>query len=196
MKFFKSLALSFSLIALLSTNAMAAVTLGKAAELACHRLEKLVALGKADETFITKFSSLQITALQPVKPTDPAFKVTILQYPGVDGNVNQADIMLDANGKGIAQTVKFESEAVNAPEWSDKDALTLVEYALHYIADSDDVELQPFLKGLTSLNLKQFQNEGISFGKVTFNSKDTTKTLEINLNMNGTVESVQILAAD
>lgn len=193
MQILKTIALSLSLTALLSTNAMSAVTLGKAAELACHRLEKLVSLGKAEESFITKFSSLQVTKLQPAKPADPSFKVTIAQHAGADGNSKQIEIMLDGNGKGIAQTVKAGPDALNAPEWSDKDALTLVEHALHYIADSDEAEVKPFFTGLTSLKLKQVKNGNGTSARVVMNTQDTTKTLEINLNENGSVESTNSL---
>lgn len=196
MQILKTVALSLSLSALLSANAMGAVTLGKAAELACHRLEKLVSLGKAEESFITKFSSLQISKLQPSKPADPAFKVTISQHAGADGSSKQIDIMLDVNGKGIAQTVKAGPEASNAPVWSDKDALSLVEYALHHISDSDDADLKPFLNGLTSLKLKQMKNDNGTSARVVMNSKDTTKALEVNLNENGSVESTNSVIAE
>jgi len=196
MQIFKKVAFTVSLIVLLSANAMGAVTLGKAAELACHRLEKLVALGKAEESFITKFGSLQVTKLQPARPADPSFKVTIAQHAGADGSSKQIDIMLDANGKGIAQAVKDGPDALNAPEWSDKDALTLVEYALHYLADSDEAEVKPFFNGLTSLKLKQVVNESGTSARVVMNSKDTTKILEVNLNENGSVESTNSLIAE
>ncbi len=196
MQMIKKIALTISLTALLSANAIGAVTLGKAAELACHRLEKLVSLGKADESFITKFSSLQVSKLQPAKPADPSFKVSIIQHAGADGSSKQIDIMLDANGKGIAQAVKNGPDALNAPEWSDKDALTLVEYALHYIADSDEAELKPFLTGLTSLKLVQVKNERGSAARVLMNSKDSAKKLEVNLNENGSVESTNSLVAE
>jgi hypothetical protein len=196
MQILKNVALSLSLTALLSANAMGAVTLGKAAELACHRLEKLVALGKAEESFITKFSSLQISKLQPSRPADPAFKVTISQHAGVDGSSKQIDIMLDVNGKGIAQVVKDGPEASNAPVWSDKDALTLVEYALHHVSDSNDADLKPFLNGLTILKLKQMKNDNGISARVVMNSKETTKTLEVNLYENGAVESTNSIIAE
>lgn len=196
MQILKAVVLSLSLTALQSANAMGAVTSGKAAELACHRLEKLVSLGKAEEAFITKFSSLQISKLPASKPADPAFKVTISQHSGADGNSKQIDIMLDVNGKGIAQTVKAGPEASNAPVWNDKDALTLVEYALHYISDSDEEELKPFLTGLTSLKIVQVKNDSGTSARVVMNSKDTTKILEVNLNENGSVESTNSLIAD
>lgn len=166
------------------------VTLGKVAELGCHRLERLVTLGKIDESFLTKLNSIQLTKLQPTKPTDPSFKVVVTQYSGADGTANQVDLMMDANGKGIAQTLKTGADAQNAPVWNDKDAVSLVENSLHYIFESTSSEIKPFVTGLTSLKLKQVKNDqGEKAARVEMHSKDSAKTLEITMKEDGTVES-------
>ena len=60
MKNVKSLLLSLSFITLTSGSLFARETaelmLGKVAELGCHRLERLVTLGKIDESYLTKFN--------------------------------------------------------------------------------------------------------------------------------------------
>ncbi|MFA6239127.1 MAG: hypothetical protein WC635_17440 [Bacteriovorax sp.] len=168
----------------------ASVTLGKVVELGCHRLERLVTLGKIDESFLTKINSIQITKLQPTKPTDPSFKVVVTQYSGADGTANQVDLMMDANGKGIAQTLRAGADAQNAPVWNDKDAVSLVENSLHYIFESNDSEIKLFVTGLSYLRLKQVNNDrGEKSARVQMNSTDSSKILEITMKEDGTVES-------
>lgn len=198
MKKISSLLISFSFIVLtmnvLSATETAAVTPGKVAELGCHRLERLVTLGKINETFLTKLQSLQIIKLEPAKPTDPSFKVVASQYAGLDGTANSVEMMMDANGKAIAQTLKAGADAQNSPVWSDKDAATLVENSLHYIAEANNPEAVPFFTGLTSLKLKQVKNaQGEKIARVEMLSKDSAKTFEINLKEDGTVESANTI---
>lgn len=195
MRKFNLLLISLSFIALSSSTLFAgetaSVTLGKVAELSCHRLERLVTLGKISESFLTKLNSLQVAKLQQSKPTDPVYKVTATQYAGADGSANVVEMMMDANGKGIAQTLKAGADAQNAPVWSDKDAISLIENSLHYIAESSNPEAKPFLTGLSSLKLKQVKNDqGEKVARVEMISQDSAKTLEIMMKEDGTVEAV------
>jgi hypothetical protein len=194
MKNLKLLLLSFSFMTLTTSSLFAADTaataLGKVAELACHRLERLVTLEKIDGSFLSKLNSLQVIKLQPTKPTDPSFKVVASQYAGADGSANQVDMMLDATGKAIAQTVRTGAAAQNAPVWSGVDAATLVENSLHYILEANNPEAKPFLSGLTSLKLKQVKNEQAEIrARVEMLSVDSAKTFEVTLREDGTVES-------
>lgn len=194
MKNVKSFLLSLSIVTLASGSLLAGeasgVTLGKVAELGCHRLERLVTLGKIDESFLTKLNSLQVTKLSPTKPTDPSFSVVATQYTGADGSANQIELMMDANGKGIAQTLKAGAVSQNAPEWSDKDAVSLIENSLHYISESTSSEVKLFITGLTSLKLRQVKNDrGEKMARVDMQSKDSGKSLEITMREDGTVES-------
>jgi hypothetical protein len=194
MKNVKSLILSFVLIAFSSPSAFAtdaaSVALGKVAELSCHRLERLVTLEKINETFLTKLVSLQIIKLSPVKPTDPSYKVIASQVAGSDGSAIQVEMMMDATGKGVAQTLKPATEAQDAPVWSDKDAATLIENSLHYILEANNPEAKPFVSGLTLLTLKQVKTEqGETVGRVEMHSTDSAKLFEVTLKEDGTVES-------
>ncbi|MDD4975890.1 MAG: hypothetical protein PHY93_16150 [Bacteriovorax sp.] len=194
MKNVKSLLLSLSFVTLASSSLFAADTattaLGKVAELACHRLERLVTLEKIDGTFLSKLSSLQVVKLQPTKPTDPSFKVVASQYAGADGSSNQVDMMMDTAGKAIAQTVKAGAAAQDAPVWSDVDAASLVENSLHYILEANNPEAKPFISGLISLKIRQVKNEqGEIRARVEMLSQDSAKTFEVTLKEDGTVES-------
>lgn len=198
MKIFKSLLLSLSFITISSGSLFAeeaaGVTLGKVAELGCHRLERLVTLGKIDESFLTKLNSLQVTKLNPTKPTDPSFKVVATQYTGADGSANQVELMMDVNGKGIAQVLKAGAVAQNAPVWSEKDSVSLIENSLHYISESTNPEVKPFFTGLTSLKLRQVKNDrGENMARVDMLSKDSAKSLEITMKEDGTVESANTI---
>src|SRR5574343_34783 len=78
-----------------------AVSLAKAAELACHRIERLVTLRKIDEKFLNRFYSLEILALPQGGTSDPAFKILSSQFPGPDGNSNKIELFMDLNGKTL-----------------------------------------------------------------------------------------------
>lgn len=187
-KFFLALTIS----AFTASTSFAAIGSAKIVELGCHRLERLVTLGKADETFLTKLQSLDLVILTPTKPTDPSFKVIASQYAGADGTTKQIEMMMDAAGKGIAQIVKEGTESDSAPAWGDKDAVTLIEHSLHYVNDhaSAQVELRPFQTGLKSLTLKQVTNDqGNKVARIEMSSTATTQKLEVNLNEEGSVES-------
>lgn len=197
MKNVKSLLLSLTFAALSSSSLFAAdltVTPGKAVELSCHRLERLVTLGKVDGSFLTKLSSLQLTRLQPTKPTDPSFKVIASQVAGADGSSQQVEMMLDATGKGIAQNVKAGTEAQNAPVWSDKDAASLVENSLHYILESNNADAKAFVTGFSSLKLIQIKNDqGQTMARVEMKSNDSAKKFEVTLKEDGTVDSANLV---
>ncbi|MBC7714875.1 MAG: hypothetical protein H7177_16125 [Rhizobacter sp.] len=197
MKNVKSLVLLLVLISCSIQTLLAAeasVALGKVAELSCHRLERLVTLQKIDEKFLTKLVSLQIIKLTPAKPADPSYKVIASQYAGADGSSIQVEMMMDATGKGVSQTLKAGTEAQNAPVWSDKDAASLVENSLHYILESNNPEARPFASGLTSVVLKQVKTEqGETVGRVEMHSTDTTKLFEVTLKEDGTVESANTI---
>ncbi|MBC7539422.1 MAG: hypothetical protein H7281_11420 [Bacteriovorax sp.] len=197
MKNVKSLLFSLAFTTLASSTLFAAdltVAPGKAVELSCHRLERLVTLGKVEDSFLSKLSSLQITLLQPTKPTDPSYKVVASQVAGADGSSKQVEMMLDATGKGIAQNVKAGTEAQNAPVWSDKNAADLVENSLHYILESNNADAKPFVSGLTSLKLIQVKNDqGQIMARVVMLSKDSAKKFEVTLKEDGTVDSANLI---
>lgn len=181
-------------ISLLPAAEMAGASLGKIAELGCHRLERLVTLGKIEESFLTKINTLQVTKLDPKTPNEPSFKITVTQYPGADGSAKSVEMMMDKTGKGVSQTIKEGASPLNAPVWSDKDSATLLEDSFHYILESNNPDAKPFLSGLKIVTLKQVKNEqGQTMARVLMSSSDTSKILEINLKEDGTIESTNTI---
>lgn len=194
MKNARNLLLSLTFATFSNGSLFAATLPGKAVELSCHRLERLVTLGKISESFLTKLSTLELTVLQPTKPTDPSFKVVAGQVAGIDGSAQKVQMMLDATGKGIAQNIIVGTESENAPVWHDKDAASLVENSLHYILESNNAEAKPFASGFTSLKLNQIKNEqGKTLARVTMTSKDSAKKFEVTLKEDGTVDSANLI---
>ena len=192
MKVLNNFFLALTISAFAATTSFAAIGNAKVVELGCHRLERLVTLGKADETFLTKLKSLELIVLTPTKPTDPSFKIIASQHTGADGTTKQVEMMMDAAGKGIAQVVKEGTESDSAPTWGDKDAATLIEQSLHYVNDhaSEHVELKPFQTELKSLTLMQVtNNQGNKVARIEMVSTATAQKLEVNLNEQGSVES-------
>lgn len=196
MKIVKNFFLTLTISTLATSVSYAAVGNAKIVELGVHRLERLVDLGKADATFLKKLKLLELVVLTPTKPTDPSFKVIASQFSGADGTTKQIEMMMDANGKGIAQVVKDGTESSSAPVWGDKDASTLIEQSLHYVNDhaSEHVELKPFQAGLKTLTLMQVSNDqGIKVARIEMISTQTAQKLEVNLNEDGSVESANTI---
>lgn len=193
MKNLKALILSLSFAFLTNQSLLAAtITPGKAAELAAHKLEHLANTGKIDESFLTKFSNLEIIKLEATNPADPAFKVIASQFAGANGIANKIELTMNAAGKTLSQTVVGGPEAQNAPVWEKMEALTYAELAFHFIEDSTSEEVKPFVTGLVFVKLKQLKNDqGEVKAKVELTSALRTNVLEILMNEDGSVESVK-----
>lgn len=171
------------------------IALAKAAELAVHRVERLVTLKKIEEPFVGKFQSIEIESLKQAKPTDPAFKATASQVPGPDGKQSKVEILLDGAGKALSHTVKAGTEATTAPRWPEKDAVTLAENAMHVVLDGkNDPKFKPYYDGFKSFELDQDRDgAGLTIARTRMKSKDTNKILEVVLKTDGTVISSQII---
>ncbi len=184
------------LIAGASTAWAEAVTISKAAELACHRIERLVTLKKIDESYLTNFGTMAVTAQKQNQPTDPAFKVMVSLYPGADSKSAQLEILMDNQGKTLSFNVVQGPASINAPKWQDKDAVTLVENSLHYVLEGWQIlnpAVKPFYTDLKSLRLSQVTDaSGQLVSKVEFLSNSVATTLEVYLKMDGNFISAQI----
>jgi hypothetical protein len=196
MKIFKKFFLTLTISTLASTVSYASVGNAKIVELGVHRLERLVDLGKADASFLKKLRLLELVVLTQTKPTDPTFKVIASQFSGADGTTKQVEMMMDANGKGVAQVVKDGTESNTTPSWGINDATTLIEQSLHYVNDhaSEHVKLKPFQVGLKTLTLMQVSNEqGVKVARIEMISTQSAQKLEVTLNENGSVESANTI---
>lgn len=193
----KTLLLVSALILSMQASAAQAakIALAKAAELGVHRVERLVTLKKIDETFLSKFQSVEIVSLTQSAPTDPAFKATASQVPGPDGTQSIVEIFLDGAGKALSNTVKMGTEATTAPRWPEKDPVTLTENALHVVLDGvNDPKIKPYYLGFKSLVLSQDRDAaGLTIARFKMRSNDADKVLEVVLKTDGTLISKEII---
>ena len=196
MKSIYQIVLVSSLFSFGSANAEP-ITLSKAAELACHRIERLVTLKKIDEAYLTKFQTLEVVQLQPVQATDPFFKATVSQYPGSNSSRNQVELFMDNQGKTLSQNIKSGDAAINSPTWPDKDAVTLTENSLHYVLEGwqgSNPLVEPFYSSMTQLVLSQVTDEkGQLVARSEIRSSKTSDLLEVYINVDGTFNSARIV---
>lgn len=120
------------------------VALAKAAELGCHRLERLISLPRENVpiSYLNKFHSLAVTTLDPIANNGASFKVIMRQWPGADGKEAKVEIPLAADGKAIkgGQVVSPELESGNAFSWPVVDPVTLAENSLHILMKRGETE--------------------------------------------------------
>ncbi len=182
-------------LSLLSVARAEAIPASKAAELAIHRIERLVTLNKINQNFVDHFYGISVESLTQSAPTDPAFKASGLQVPGADGKSHEVDIFMDATGKALSSTVISGSDSVGAPIWPDKDPVSLGEDFMHYILDNAATisALQPFYTSFANLTLTQTKDSsGKTLSRATIRSSATNLILEIFLNGDGSFSSYNI----
>jgi hypothetical protein len=192
----KTLIITASLLIPISFAKAEEIGLAKVAELACHRVERLVTLKKIDESFLHNQFSIQPSVLNASAPTDPAFKAVVSQVPGADSTGNQVVIYFDGAGKALRFELVPGASPVNAPVWPDKDPVTLSENSLHYILDGWQTisELKPFYTGLTQMKIEQVKDaQGQIFSRAELRSSEVPQKLEILLKADGNFVSAKII---
>lgn len=149
--------LAVSMVLGASAARAADVNAATAAHLALHRMERLVSLKKVDEAFVTKFHKMTVAGSNAEAG---GFRVVIAQYPGSDGTASTLEILLDAAGKPMKETVTPGAAAEGAPEWPDKGPVALVEAAQHHLLHGQgQPELAPYLKALSAIEIAQIQDD-------------------------------------
>lgn len=160
----------------------AAVTKIEAAELSLHRAERLIDLGKIDDTYSIKFKGLTFEALPgTIAPGQPAYRIVHQQVPNSNGTAKKLELVSDTDGKPVPNDFKMieGGEAEKAPVWPDKSATELTEEPLHAITRLNKAEYQPFIKNLTAITLSQVTaTDGSLRGLVVVTASGTTDTLE------------------
>ncbi len=165
------------------------------AELALHRIERLVILKKIDEGFQNRFSSLSLADAPAGNPAGAKYLASSSQVAGSDGTANAVDIYMDEMGKSLSFETRSGAASVNAPAWPDKDALTLAESAMHYIEGAaNDPTIDPFNDAFSSMKLSQGKDSsGATIAIVDVTNTKTPQTLRVLVKTDGTVESSSIL---
>lgn len=181
--------ITLALIALFSYSALAQdVTLARAAELGCHRIERLRDLGRIDEAYVNKFQSLRI---EENSTGGGKFKFLAFQAPGSNGGAHQIELNLAGDGKVIGNHKETRGTDGVAPQWPDKDPVTLTEIGLHFVLENGPInpEVAPFFNSLTEAVIAQVQENGQTLARVQFKNSQSAKVLEVTLKTDGTVVS-------
>lgn len=168
------------------------VTNAKAIELSAHRIDRLVALGKIDASFLKNLEKMEVTVVQNQAPV--YYKVRVSQTKPAQGAPMQLDISYDEDGKPLAFQVIAGGVAGPDAGWTDKDAGSLAENALHYILENNtDAKVALFDKGATSFTLSKGTLNGETVARGQAISALTTDKLNIYVKLDGTLISAEVV---
>lgn len=167
----------------------------KAAELSCHRIDRLVTLGKIDEEFLTKLERVEVTTPDAGAPAGAVFMTIASQTSPGSGDPFQLKLYQDGQGKTLKHEVLAGGAAGSDPQWPDKDPVSLSENALHYVLENGEInaDIEPFLKAFTNLTLTKETQNGAPVAQGIITSSATAKKLKILLDMAGEFISSEII---
>lgn len=179
-------------IASLNITAVAAEPINaiKAAELASHRIERLVLQKKIDKSYLAKFQKM-IVAPVSNDPSGAAYSATAYQTaPTVaDGLPLSLTILLDASGMVLKYTVNEGGTNGADVNWTEKDPVALTEAALHYLIDHQNSaeELKLFASNFQSLSLEQVSKDGSAVAELKVSNDINSSQLVLTLDLSGKV---------
>lgn len=152
-----------------------------AAELALHRIEKLVTLNKIAPEYQSNFAQITVEVLVPTKPTDPAYRAVLSQNPGTDGLSDMVELLQDSNGKAVSNKAMVHTNSPKLVSWPQKDPVTLSELALHYLEDQyqspNDNSKEVFIESLSSLSITQASQGGSLIGVISLKNSEDARVL-------------------
>jgi hypothetical protein len=169
-----------------------ALVVSKALELGVHRIERLVTLKKIDPMFINS-----TYALRAERSGDSAKPYVIHGYVAPNANSQSSTISMvtDAKGKVVSYKVGQIYQPANPVNWPEKDAITLIEDALHFVLEgwTTDPKVKAYYLGLTSITMSAAQDtRGNLIAAFAVSSDDDARTLYIRLKTDGTFISHEI----
>ncbi len=190
---FLIIALSFLSVSSMAIPATASITNAKAAELTAHRIDRLVSLSKIDQTFLTHFSTVEISVLTNQAPA--YYKAHVTQTQPDQGQPMQLDITYDENGKPLSFLVIAGGAVGPDMGWTGVDSVTLTENALHFVLENSekDPRVKPFYNNLTSAHLIKGNLNGQTVASVQILSSETTQKLNIYLTLDGVFISAEFI---
>lgn len=191
----KLLKLSIALVLQLSFQQVFGQSLTplKIAELASHRIERLVLLKKIDANFENQFQQMYVDVLND--SAEANYKITIYQNaPEMGVAPLSIDLFADVSGKIVKYLVNEGGAPGPIVNWTGKGPVTLVENALHYVLDesSSDATLRPYDMDFSSLAIHQKLINGETVAEVTLHSKSVAEVLVLTLNLNGKIKGKEI----
>lgn len=161
------------------------------AELALHRIEKLVQLNRIEAAYISNFQNISVEALTQVNPNDPAFKSVVSQTEANEQDAPpRVNLLHKSDGKVLSHTVAAGVPGA-ALTWPNKDPLTISEAALHYIEEHSQHQapLLVFDVGFKDLTVGQDTRNGVLVAIVNVTSNNSNQYAEFVVGMDGVVQS-------
>lgn len=171
------------------------VSAAKAAELACHRIERLVVLGRIDEHYLSHFSGMAMVQTEAPNPTDPKFRTTSAVEPGSDGTISSIEILLDSKGRPLNSNLIPGTFPTTPTLWPDRDPVTLAEDGLHFVLENYATipAVNVYYVAFQSLSIVPGQNTaGEPVAVVDVRASGTDQILRIRLRLDGTFESYEM----
>lgn len=179
-------------ITALNINAIAAEPINaiKAAELACHRIERLVLQKKIDKSYLVKFQKMTVVPVSN-DPSGAAYAATAYQNaPTVaDGLPLSLTILLDASGMVLKYVINEGGTNGADVAWSEKDPVALTEAGLHYLIDhqNSEEELKLFASNFQSLTIEQVSANGSTVAELKVSNDINSSKLVLTLDLSGKV---------
>ena len=168
----------------------------KAAELACHRIERLVLQKKIDKSYLSKFQKMTVVPVSN-DSSGAAFAATAYQTaPTVEGALPLSlTILLDPSGMVLKYTVNEGGTNGADVTWSDKDPVTLTEAGLHYLIDHHNSaeELKLFASNFQSLVLEQVSTNGNTVAELKVSNDINSSKLVLTLDLSGKVLNKSVI---
>lgn len=163
-------------------------TNAKIAEIAAHRIGRLVDTRKIEDSFVKNITSIAVTNLShSAKPTDPAFNVLVSQPSNEEGKSKEVLMSFDSAGKFISNKI-LSTQGSRTISWPGLDPLELIEISLHFVTEATNtsVDITPFNKNLKKLILNQKVSEdGSVLAVIILSASNLDKQLEITLSAGG-----------
>lgn len=160
------------------------------AELALHRIEKLVQLNRVEAAYISNFQNVSVEALTQANPNDPAFKTIVSQTDNAQVAPPRVNLLHKSDGKVLSHTIA-SGIAGAALTWPNKDPLTISEATLHYIEEhgQHQTPLLLFDVGFKDLTVSQETRNNVLVAIVNVTSNSSEQYAEFVISMDGVVQS-------
>lgn len=161
------------------------IAISKATELGVHRIERLVTLKKIDSTFQAYLSELRAERTAEGGAT---YKIYGYVAPDANNQSSTISMLSDKTGKVLSYTNGPTYQPANPFVWPDKDALSLMENALHFVIEgwAQYPDVKPFYTGLMTISLSPVRDgAGNIAAQATVTSDDDPRTLYITLKTDG-----------
>lgn len=168
------------------------ISLAKAAELAAHRIDRLVALNKIDAGFLKKLDMVEAMAVVNADPV--AYRAVVSQTMPTTGTPLQVEILSDHDGKPLSFKLLTGGTAGADPQWPDKDAGSLIENGMHYVLENNTTPMvAPYFNGFTSLRLAKGTLGAQTVATLVLKSSTQAQKLNIYLKLDGTFISAEVV---